>query len=431
MRTQSELLFQRLKHRIPGGVNSPFRAFDLVGGEPRVLERGRGARFWDVDGNEYLDLCGAWGPLVLGHAHPAVVAAVKAAAEDGVIFGAPNRYELELAEAVHRCLPSMESLRFVNSGAEAVMSSLRVARSVTRRTRIMKFEGCYHGHVGVLDSVGREATEQGGSLALGISPQASAETVIARFNDLESVEACFKKYPGEIACLITEPVTGSMGVIPPLPGFLEGLRELCDRHGALLIFDEVLTGFRVALGGAQGLYGVRPDLTCLGKALGGGLPVGAYGGRRELMERLSPLGPIYQAGTFCGNPVTMRAGLAALQVYSEPGFYERLDRLTERLQEGWRDFEPELVFQRVGSMFSVGFGVERLVDHKDAHQLDTERFSKFFHGLLEQGVYLPPSTWDAAAVSAAHTEADIDEILERAAKVGSSAKETRSKSGKI
>ena len=384
-----------------------------------------------MDGNEYIDLCGAWGPLVLGHAHPAIVKAVRQAASDGVIFGAPNRYELELAEAVHRCLPSMESLRFVNSGAEAVMSALRVARSVTGRSRVMKFEGCYHGHVGVLDAVGLEAAEHGGSLALGISPRAAEETVIARFNDLDTVAECFRKYPGEIACLITEPITGSMGVIPPRPGFLEGLRELCDEHGALLIFDEVLTGFRVALEGAQGLYGVKPDLTCLGKALGGGLPVGAYGGRRELMERLSPLGPIYQAGTFCGNPVTMRAGLAALELYSEPGFYERLDQLTQRLEEGWRDLEPDLLFQRVGSMFSVGFGVEKLVDHRDAHRLDTDRFSTFFHGLLEEGVYLPPSTWDAAAVSAAHTEAEIDEILERAAKVGSPAKETRSKSGKI
>ena len=406
-------LYARLRARIPGGVNSPFRAFDLVGGEPIVLERGSGSRFWDVDGREYIDLCGAWGPLVLGYSHPKVVEAVTQAARDGVIFGAPNRYELELAEAVQKCIPSMEMLRFVNSGAEAVMSSLRVARSATRRSKIIKFEGCYHGHVGVLDAVGLEAEEHGGALALGISPNAVRDTLLARFNDLESVGQLLEQNRGEVACIITEPVTGSMGVIPPEPGFLQGLRKLCDEHQTLLIFDEVLTGFRVALGGAQEHYGVKPDLTCLGKALGGGLPVGAYGGRRELMEQVSPLGPIYQAGTFCGNPVTMRAGSAALKLYSEPGFYQRLEGLAEQLVAGLSKIEPELLIQRVGAMFSLGFGCQRLVDHRDAHRLDTKRFSRFFHALLAQGVYLPPSTWDAAAISSAHDENEISEILER------------------
>ena len=266
--TNSEQIALQLRQRIPGGVNSPFRAFDLVGGLPRVLCKGRGSRVWDVDGREYIDLCGAWGPLVLGYCHPDVVAAVKEAAELGVIFGAPNPWELELAELLQECMPTLEKVRFVNSGAEAVMSAVRVARSATRRPKIIKFEGCYHGHVGCLDAVGHEADEAGGSLALGVNPRATDDTLLARFNDASSVAALFSEHPGEIACIIMEPVTGSMGVIPPQPGFLEELQSLCHSNGALLIFDEVLTGFRVALGGAQQLYGITPDLTCLGKALG-------------------------------------------------------------------------------------------------------------------------------------------------------------------
>ncbi|MGE0489752.1 MAG: aspartate aminotransferase family protein [Vulcanimicrobiota bacterium] len=409
----SDKTYTRLSELIPGGVNSPFRSFHLVGGTARVLRRGLGSRVWDVEGREYIDLCGAWGPLVLGHAHPAVIEAASQALLDGAIFGAPTPWELELAELVRRAVPSLEMLRFVNSGAEAVMSALRVARAATGRSKIVKFEGCYHGHVACLDAVGLEAEEAGGSLAMGSSPSLVADTLLAIFNDLTSVEALLTQH--DVAAVIVEPVTGSMGVIPPEPDFLPGLRQLCDQHGALLIFDEVLTGFRVAAGGAQQLYDVRPDLTCLGKALGGGLPVGAYGGRPDLMQRLAPLGPVYQAGTFCGNPVTMRAGIAALTEYLKPGFYQRLDRLGERLCQGLAEIDQRMVVQRVGSMFSVGFGPSRLRDHRDARRLDARLFGQFFHALLAAGIYLPPSTWDAACVSWAHTEADLDEVLERAA----------------
>lgn len=406
-------IFEELRQVVPGGVNSPFRAFGQVGGTPPVLARGRGSRVWDVDGREYLDLVGGWGPLLMGHAHPEIVRAVQEAAGDGTLFGASTVWELELARRVTRAFPSMEMVRFVNSGAEAVNAALRVARSVRRRPGILKFEGCYHGHVECLDAAGLEAEEAGGPLALGASPGAVAETRIARYNDLSSVEEALDD---DVAAIIVEAVTGSMGVIPPQPGFLEGLRELCDRTGVLLIFDEVLTGFRVARGGAQERYGVRPDLTCLGKALSGGLAMGGYGGRRDLMGHVAPTGPVYQAGTYCGNPVSVRAALAALELASEPGLYDRLEVLTARLVDGLREL-PGVVVQSVGSMFSVGFGPARLVDHRDARQLDLEAFATFFHGMLERGVYLPPSTHDAACVSAVHTEEEIDRVVSAAREV--------------
>lgn len=398
-------LFHDLQEIIPGGVNSPFRSFKEVGGTPPVLARGRGARVWDVEGREYLDLLCAWGPLVLGHSHPAITRAVQQALEDGTIFGAPTAWELELARMVRSCYPSMEMVRFVNSGAEAVASALRVARAATARSRIVKFEGNYHGHVECLDAAGQEAEDLGGPLALGASPALAAETLIARYNDLASLEGL----PLDtVAAVIVEPVTGSMGVIAPGPGFLEGLRSLCDRHGCLLIFDEVLCGFRVALGGAQERYGVTPDLTCLGKALAGGLAVGAFGGSRRFMDLLAPVGTVYQAGTFCGNPLTVRAGIAALTAYAAPGFYDHLEALTGRLAALG---ELGITCQAVGSLFSLGFGVDAIRDDRDTARLDRRRYAQFFHGMLERGIYLPPSTGDAACVCSAHTEEDMDRVV--------------------
>lgn len=417
--SRSDTVFQELCQVIPGGVNSPFRAFGLVGGKARVLKRGSGSRIWDLDDKEYIDLCCGWGPLTLGHAHPAIVKAVSEAVAEGAIFGAPTVWELEMAKAVQEFIPSMEMLRFVNSGAEAVMSSLRVARSVTQRPKIVKFEGCYHGHVAPLDAVGHEADEAGGAIALGTTSAVVQDTLLARFNDLDSVRALFQAHPSQIACVILEPVTGSMGVIKADHEFLHDLKSLCREQGALLIFDEVLTGFRVAAS-AQEMFDIQPDLTCLGKAVAGGLPVGAYGGRAEFMQQLSPLGPIYQAGTFCGNPITMRAGLAAMNEYKQPDFFKNLALKTDYLCDALALTLPDSVVPCVGGMFSIGFGVETLRDHRDAFQLDTERFARFFHACLAEGVYLPPSTFDAASLSSAHSFAELDlvaEKLKRAAKV--------------
>jgi glutamate-1-semialdehyde 2,1-aminomutase len=415
----SDLVYDQLCELIPGGVNSPFRSFHLVGGKARVLKRGQGSRVWDVDDNEYIDLCCGWGPLTLGHAHPAIVQAVSEAAADGVLFGSPTPWELEMAREVNSAIPSMEMLRFVNSGAEAVMSSLRVARSVTGRPKIIKFEGCYHGHVAPLDAVGQEAEEHGGPVPLGATSAAVADTLIAEFNNLESAHSLFREYPDQIACVILEPVTGSMGVIEASADFLSGLRELCTTHGSLLIFDEVLTGFRVDVS-AQKAMGVEPDLTCLGKAVAGGLAAGAYGGKAEYMRRLSPLGPIYQAGTFCGNPITMRAGLAAQNEYKKEGFFRELSAKTEFFCKRLRQILPDGYIPQVGGMFSINFGVKHLNSHRDALQLDEEKFSRFFHAALAEGVYLPPSTWDSASLSSAHTYEELElalQKLERAATV--------------
>lgn len=409
---KSDTIYDELCHYIPGGVNSPFRAFHLVGGKARVIERGQGSRVWDVEGREYLDLCCAWGPLTLGHAHPSVVEAACQAVKDGAIFGAPTRWELEMAKQVTQLIPSMEMVRFVNSGAEAVMSALRVARSVTGRPKIVKFEGCYHGHVAALDAVGKEAEEQGGAIALGTTPRVVEDTIIAEFNNPDSVRQVFGEHPGQIAAVILEPVTGSMGVIEAEGEFLQHLQEICRNEGSVLIFDEVLTGFRVDISAQQRLA-IKPDLTCLGKALAGGFAVGAYGGRREFMEKLSPLGPIYQAGTFAGNPVTMRAGLAALKEYQKPGFFQDLADKTSYLCEDLKKSLPDSVVPHCGGMFSIGFGVTHLKNHRQAFKLCGETFAKFFHAALEQGVYLPPSTWDAAAVSIAHSYEDLDLCLEK------------------
>ena len=414
----SDQTYDQLCELIPGGVNSPFRAFHLVGGKARVLKRGLGSRVWDMDDHEYIDLCCGWGPLTLGHAHPAVVKAVQEAAAEGVLFGAPTPWELELAKLVTEAIPSMEMIRFVNSGAEAVMSTLRVARSVTGRPKIVKFEGCYHGHVAPLDAVGHEAKQHGGAVALGATPAAVADTLLAEFNNLDSVKQLFEEFPEQIACIILEPVTGSMGVIEAEHQFLEGLESLCRDKGSLLIFDEVLTGFRVDFS-AQKRSGVQPDLTCLGKAVAGGLPAGAYGGKAEYMKRLSPLGPIYQAGTFCGNPITMRAGLAAQNEYLKGGFFQSLADKTAYFCEKLAALLPDAHVPHVGGMFSIGFGVEKLSCHRDAMGFNEQRFADFFHAALSEGVYLPPSTWDSASLSSAHTYEELDLALQKLARAAS------------
>lgn len=403
--------FQQLCEVIPGGVNSPFRAFTAVGGTPPVLQKGQGARVWDVEGRSYLDFCCAWGPLMLGHAHPALILAARAALEDGCVYGASTPWEGEFARLIRDAYPSMEQVRLVNSGAEAVGSALRVARGATRRPRILKFEGCYHGHVECLDGSGLEAEELGGALALGASPGSAAETLIADFNSLASAQQQLECHPGEVAAVIVEPIPGSMSVVRPDPEFLPGLRELCDRHGALLIFDEVLSGSRVARGGAQELFGVRPDLTCLGKALAGGMPVGAYGGARIWMKHVAPLGSVYQAGTFCGNPVTVRSGLANLQLLAEPDFYPRQQRLTARLQAGVEALGSGLRCVAYPSMFALYYAPQEIRNHHDLPRVDLARFARLFARLLQDGMYLPPSCLDAAGLSSAHTEDDVDALL--------------------
>ena len=399
---QSEAAFRQLQRRIPGGVNSPFRAFSQVGGSPPVLVRGHGAYVWDADGNQYLDFCCAWGPILLGHSHPKVVEAAKQALDEGAIFGAPTPWESEFAALIQEAFPSMEQLRLVNSGAEAVGSALRVARGFTRKPRIVKFEGCYHGHVECLDSSGVEAPDP---IALGASPGSAAETLVCDWGDLDGLDQLLQR--DDVAAVILEPVPGSMTVIDP-GSFLRQVRELCDKNNTLLIFDEVLTGFRIAFGGAQERYRVKADLTCLGKALAGGMAVGAYGGRKDLMSVVAPLGQVYQAGTFCGNPVTVRAGIACLNELMQPGRYARLEALTERLKTGLQG--SEVVVQAVCGMFSLSYGQVR--DHHDLAKLDVERFARLFHRLLELGFYLPPSCTDAAAICLAHTPEHIDRLVE-------------------
>lgn len=412
MKTTNSDLFAALCARIPGGVNSPFRAFQAVGGTPPVLVRGHGARVWDVEGTEYLDFCCAWGPLMLGHSHPDLVAAGRQALEDGSVFGASTPWELEFVEAITAAYPSMEKIRLVNSGAEAVASTLRVARGATGRPRIVKFEGCYHGHVECLDSVGLEADELGGPLALGASPGSAAETLVAHFNDLASVRSLLEIHHRQVAAVIIEPIPGSMAVTCPQPGFLPGLRALCDEFQILLIFDEVLSGCRVARGGAQELFGIRPDLTCLGKALAGGMPVGAYGGRTDLMNQVAPLGKVYQAGTFCGNPLTVRCGTANLRWLAQPGIYQRLAEETEFLVNSLRDLDKDLQIVAYPGMFGLYFAPRQVESHKDLDQVDLERYRTFYHRLLRRGIYLPPSSLDAAGLSLAHTRQDLERFVQ-------------------
>jgi glutamate-1-semialdehyde 2,1-aminomutase len=414
--SRSEKLFSKAQQHIPGGVNSPVRSFRAVGGIPPFIARGQGARVWDVDGNEYIDYLGSWGPLVLGHAHPAVVDAVKKAAAGGTSFGAPVEQEVELARLICEALPSVDMVRLVSSGTEACMSAIRMARAFTGRDKVVKFSGCYHGHAdGLLVKAGSGALTHGVPTSAGVPASYASETLLADYNGLASVERLFTAYPADIAGVIVEPVAGNMGVVPPSNGFLKGLRDLTARHGALFIFDEVITGFRIAYGGAQGLYGITPDITCLGKIIGGGLPVGAYGGRRDIMEVVAPLGPMYQAGTLSGNPLAVAAGTAALQELHRPGAYERLESLSRRLVEGLSEvfsrLEVPSTVNRVGSMLTGFFNPGPVQTLAQVEQSDAARHGRFFHALLERGVYTAPSQFEAGFVSLAHTEDDIDRTI--------------------
>ena len=409
---RSEALFARAQAVIPGGVNSPVRSFGAVGGTPPFIARGAGARVWDVDGNSYVDFLGSWGPLVLGHAHPAVVEAVQRAAADGTSFGAPTEREVRLAELVVAAVPSIELLRLVSSGTEAVMSAVRVARAFTGRAKVVKFNGNYHGHAdGMLVKAGSGAATLGVPTSAGVPETYAAETLVAEYNDLDSVGALLEAHVNQVAAIIVEPVAGNMGVVPPGPGFLEGLRRLANDAGALLIFDEVITGFRVAYGGAQARYGVTPDLTCLGKIIGGGLPVGAFGGRADVMAMVAPLGPAYQAGTLSGNPLAVAAGTACLEALAEQGTYEALEALGAQAEAGLRAAAEAtgtpMTINRVGSMFTAFFTPGPVRTWADAAAADTERYASFFHGLLERGVYVAPSQFEAAFVSLAHTPDDL------------------------
>jgi glutamate-1-semialdehyde 2,1-aminomutase len=421
---KSEALFKTAQEIIPGGVNSPVRAWQAVGLTPRIMVRGAGARVIDVDGNSYLDYVGSWGPLILGHAAPPVVAAVQAAAAQGTSFGAPTPGELELARVLCAAVPGVEMVRLVNSGTEATMSALRLARGATGRPRVIKFDGCYHGHAdSFLVAAGSGVLTHAIPGSPGVPPEIAGLTISLPYNDLEAVRQAAGRYPGEIAAIIVEPVAGNMGVVPPAPGFLAGLRQICDAAGILLIFDEVITGFRVAWGGAQELYNVRPDLTCLGKIIGGGLPVGAYGGRRDLMSQMAPTGPIYQAGTLSGNPVAVAAGRATLAALSEPGVYAELEEkgawLARELAQAASRREVPLTINRVGSMLTAFFTPGPVTNLEEAKQADLDRFRQFFQGMLDAGISLPPSQFEAWFISRAHTRQDLQDTVAAAARLWS------------
>lgn len=415
--TRSDQLFAAAQRVMPGGVNSPVRACRAVGAEPRFLSRGKGSRVWDVDGNEFVDLVCSWGPLILGHCHPAVEEAVLAAARRGLSFGANTEAEVELAELVCR-MTGIEMVRMVNSGTEAVMSALRLARGATGRSKLIKFAGCYHGHCdAMLVKAGSGALTGGAPDSAGVPAELAGDTLTAQYNDLASVRRLLDANPGQVAAIIVEPVAANMGVVPPQPGFLQGLRTLCDETGALLIFDEVITGFRLAPGGAQAYYGVRADLVTYGKIIGGGMPVGAYGGSRALLEQVAPLGPVYQAGTLSGNPVAMAAGLAQLQILARtPEVYSELERRGALLEAGLRDALRRVPVQvnRVGSVLTVFFTQEPVTGYAQARQADTGRFAQWYRGLLARGIYAAPSQFEAMFLSAAHTDAEIGRILQAA-----------------
>ena len=423
-------LYEEACKYIPGGVNSPVRAFRGVGGEPLFFKKAAGAHATAADGRRFIDYVGSWGPMILGHAHPQVIKAVQETAADGLSFGAPTELETRLARRVIELMPSMDLVRFVSSGTEATMSAIRLARGFTGRDTIVKFEGCYHGHSdSLLIKAGSGALTLGVPTSPGVPKALANQTVTLAFNDAEQVREVFRQVGGQIAGIIVEPVAGNMNCVPPAPGFLETLRSECDRSGALLIFDEVMTGFRVALGGAQALYGVRPDLTTLGKIIGGGMPVGAFGGRRDVMERLAPLGPVYQAGTLSGNPVAMIAGITTLDLVSAPGFHLKLaastDELIRRLSESARHAGIPLATNHVCGMFGLFFTAERSVDsYAKVMACDAGRFKRFFHGMLAEGVYFAPSAYEAGFMSAAHTDADIDATIAAAARVFANLKGT-------
>jgi glutamate-1-semialdehyde 2,1-aminomutase len=416
-------LFQEACKYIPGGVNSPVRAFRGVGGEPIFLKQARGAHVISAEGRRYLDYVGSWGPMILGHAHPQVIKAVQQVAADGLSFGAPTELETRLARRVVELMPAIELVRFVSSGTEATMSAIRLARGFTGRDTIVKFEGCYHGHSdSLLIKAGSGALTLGVPTSPGVPKALANHTVTLNFNDIDQVQQVFRQIGAQIACVIVEPVAGNMNCVPPAPDFLQTLRRECDRTGALLLFDEVMTGFRVALGGAQALYDVRPDLTTLGKIIGGGMPVGAFGGRRDIMQQLAPLGPVYQAGTLSGNPVAMIAGLTTLDLIAAPGFYQRLgamtDILMERLATAAAGAGVALATNHVCGMFGIFFTACREVDcYAKVMACDVERFKRFFHGMLNEGVYFAPSAFEAGFLSAAHSAADIDATVDAAARV--------------
>jgi glutamate-1-semialdehyde 2,1-aminomutase len=416
---KSQRLFKKAQELIPGGVNSPVRAFKAVGGNPLFIQKAKGSKIYDVDGNEYIDYVLSWGPLILGHAHPDIVKALKKATERGTSYGAPTQLEIELAELVLKTYPSMDMVRMVNSGTEATMSAIRVARGFTGRDKTIKFEGCYHGHAdGLLVRAGSGATTFGVPDSPGVPKSYAQETITLPFNDVEALKNVINEEWKSIACVIIEPVVGNIGCVLPMPGFLETLRELTKKNGIILIFDEVMTGFRVSFGGAQAYYGIKPDMTCLGKVIGGGLPVGAYGGRKDIMSMVSPLGPVYQAGTLSGNPLAMTAGIETIKILSKGKTYKKLEYISGLLEKGLIDAAEmagvKTKFYRAGTMFCTYFTETYVIDYKTAKTSDTSKFSMFFSGMLKKGINLAPSQFEAGFISLAHTEKDVEKTVRAA-----------------
>ena len=421
--SRSHDLFIQAQHHIPGGVNSPVRAFKGVGGDPVFFKKAKGPYVYDEDGKQYIDYVASWGPMILGHSHPDVLQAVQTVMQDGLSFGAPTELEIQMADRVCELVPSMDMVRMVSSGTEATMSAIRLARGFTGRDKIVKFEGCYHGHAdSLLVKAGSGALTLGVPTSPGVPASLAEYTLTLNYNDSEQVREVFSKIGGEIACVIVEPVAGNMNCVPPVPGFLETLREVCDQSGAVLILDEVMTGFRVALGGAQQYFNIKPDLTTLGKIIGGGMPVGAFGGKKEIMEYIAPLGPVYQAGTLSGNPVAMAAGLKTLELISQPGFYENLTEKTSQLLRGLEARASEagipLTTNQAGAMFGVFFSEEKQISNfAQVSACNVERFKTFFHAMLDKGIYLAPSAYEAGFVSSTHSDADINATLDAAGEV--------------
>ena len=421
--SRSHDLFTQAQVHIPGGVNSPVRAFKGVGGDPVFFKRAKGPYVYDEDGKQYIDYVASWGPMIIGHSHPEVLKAVQEVMQNGLSFGAPTELEIQMADRVCELVPSMDMVRMVSSGTEATMSAIRLARGFTGRDKIVKFEGCYHGHAdSLLVKAGSGALTLGVPTSPGVPAALAEHTLTLNYNDSEQVKQVFAEIGQQIACIIVEPVAGNMNCVPPVPGFLETLREVCDQHGSVLILDEVMTGFRVALGGAQQHYNIKPDLTTLGKVIGGGMPVGAFGGKKEIMQQIAPLGPVYQAGTLSGNPVAMAAGLKNLEIISQPGFFDKLSRMTTLLLQGLQAKADEagipFTTNQVGGMFGLFFSKEKQVSNfVQVSACDVERFKRFFHGMLDEGVYLAPSAFEAGFVSSAHSEADMQATIEAAGKV--------------
>jgi glutamate-1-semialdehyde 2,1-aminomutase len=420
--TRSQSLYKKALELMPGGVNSPVRAFRAVGGNPLFIARAKGSRIYDVDGNEFIDYVLSWGPMILGHSHPEVVKALKKAIENGTSYGAPTPLEIELAMLIKKAYPSIEKVRMVNSGTEATMSAIRLARAFTKRNKVIKFEGCYHGHAdGLLVRAGSGATTFGIPDSPGVPEDYARNTITLPFNNLEAVRNVVERDWRDIACVILEPVVGNIGCVLPKKGFLEGLREITEKFGIVLIFDEVMTGFRVSYGGAQSYYGIRPDLTCLGKVIGGGLPVGAYGGKREIMSMVAPEGPVYQAGTLSGNPLAMTAGIVTLKILSNKSVYKALEKRASQLEDGLKDAVKKAGigarFYRAGTMFCTYFTDREVYDYETAKASDTERFARFFRGMLERGIYLAPSQFEAGFLSIAHSEKDIEKTVRSAFEV--------------